>query len=322
MNKPIITILLDSSALRLSACQRRIFLTVIEGWRGKIQYNDVEYGSAFHKFASTIEEQGGNDTAFAPAIRATTEYFENKPMVIKSKKKYLNNLHLVKTCTDWYHGFRSHDDFQILKTDEGHPLVEIQFSIPYRQYEFDNCIVCINICGTIDKVGKFRNGCWAIGDYKTTSSWSVEEYLESYSLSVQLRLYIWAFLQHCKAAPIGSPLHNLTIVNCGSFIDGVFLNGADKTIFKRSRIFYLKEADMLEFEMLLEEEAKRLAEIAQLKVKGLIPNRTGMMNGACETKYGKCEYFAACASPDSVAFQHLLNKSHHRIGYDPSTFGK
>jgi len=309
MTTPNKKILLNSSAIRQQACDRRLYLIVKEGWRNKLNNNDIEFGSAFHKFASTVEEHP-NDTGFPLGILAAKKYFDETPMFIKSKKKYLTTQHLLKVCTDWYNGVRGQDEFELLRTDEGKALVEIPFQIPLLSADgYD-----VDIVGTIDRVGKFRNGCWAIRDYKTTSSYDAEEYLESYSMSVQLRLYIWAFLQICKTAPEGSPLRNLTIANCGCMIDGIFLNGADKFHFKSSRVFYLKQEDMDEFESELRKSALNLINLYKDEQ---LPARTGIMCGACETKYGKCDFFNACASPDMISFKHVLNKNMHQVEYNP-----
>jgi len=305
--------MLNASASKISACDRRFYMTVVKGWRNKVNTNDIEYGSGFHKFTSGVEEHPP-EQAFALAMRDALDYFDKVPMDVKSKKKYLDRLHLIKTCSEWYNTFRSTDDFQILRVD-GKPMCESTFEIPF--YTQDDYSVVV--CGTIDKVGKFPNGCWAIGDYKTTSSWEIDNYLEGYSLSVQLRFYLWAFLRHCQSAPLGSPLRNLTILNCGAFIDGIFLNGADKTTFKRSRMFLLKQADMDEFEGQLLAKAKHLVTLAKAD---RLPERTGIMVDACETKYGKCPFFGACASPDDVSFGHIVKQKMVQVDYNPLNFGK
>src|SRR5208337_2053637 len=64
------------------------------------------------------------------------------------------------------------------------PATEISFKIPF--YEDENLIV--NLCGTIDMIGKFSCGCYTIGDWKNTTYWMEDEYLNQYAISKQLRI--------------------------------------------------------------------------------------------------------------------------------------
>ena len=42
--KPVLY--LNASALKIAACSRKLYLTVIEGWRSRSFANDIEFGSA------------------------------------------------------------------------------------------------------------------------------------------------------------------------------------------------------------------------------------------------------------------------------------
>src|SRR6266576_2163614 len=150
MDKKIIK--LDASALSQSSCLLRFKRIVLEGYTDKIPYNDTQYGSAFHKFMATMQETNGD---FARAIIETNELF-NRPCNIR--KKHLTELHLNKTCIDYWQHFQQKDTFQVMQSSDGKPLVETDFAIPY--FENDKYVVMLQ--GTIDKHGKFQNGCYAI----------------------------------------------------------------------------------------------------------------------------------------------------------------
>src|SRR5574338_1651758 len=178
---------LDASALSISSCDYRLKLTVIDGLKQPIVNNDTLYGTAFHKFISTMYETNGE---FMTAVAAAKKAFA-KPCVIKSTKKHLTENHLLKTCLDFWEHFGQKDDFEILHDDKGKPLVEVTFEILIYESEH----LEIYLCGTIDKIGKFKNGAYAIGDYKVTSSWNIGEYLRPFRLSTQLHTYHWALTE-------------------------------------------------------------------------------------------------------------------------------
>jgi hypothetical protein len=62
---------------------------------------------------------------------------------------------------------------------------ELTFKIKLFEDEY----LIVWLTGTIDQLGKFANGCFAIRDWKTTSYWNETEYLDAYELSRQLRVY-------------------------------------------------------------------------------------------------------------------------------------
>lgn len=302
-------ILLDASALKLSACSRRLYLTVLEGYRSKVNNNDIEFGVAFHKFTAAVEEVN-DPSGFAKGIIESRNYFENTPMFIKDKKKYLTPNYLSAVCTDWYNKVRPKQNFSILRATDGSAMVEIPFELKYMEY--DDCEVWI--CGTIDRIVQVVGGSIVIRDYKTTSSWSKDEYFRSYLLSVQLRLYLWAFLRVCAQAPEGSLLSKVQKPSqVGMAIDGIFLLGAEKFEFQASPINYLKQEDLDEFEIMLKKEVDRLV----LLWRGAtLPLREGIMNDSC-SKYSGCPFSMACSSPDATAYNHIMRNNFIQKPFDP-----
>lgn len=312
--KPILR--LDASALKIASCARRLYWTTLQGWRSRVLSNDIMFGIAFHKFAAMIEEGNNGDADFAKALLASKEYYETAPMFVKQKKQYLTPVYLMQVCQEWYTGVKKKESFQVVRAEDGTPMVEIPFEIPYAEY--DDCI--IKICGTIDRVTKVSEGSLIIRDYKTTSSWSKEEYFRSYALSVQLRLYVWAMLHVINSAPETSFLKKFNKPSqIGIAIDGIFHNGADKREFASSQVQYLSNRDMDEFEILLSKEVERLVSIFRSKQT---PMREGIMHDTCTTKFGLCPFFAACASPDDFSAECILKKEFIQKPYDPLAFNE
>src|ERR1044071_2871125 len=101
---------LDASGLSKSNCNLAFKRIVIDGYADKLPINDTLYGSAFHKFVSTMHETSGD---FAAATFAAQDLFA-KPKEIRKGKDHLNEHHLTKTCIDYWQHFQSKDTFQVM----------------------------------------------------------------------------------------------------------------------------------------------------------------------------------------------------------------
>lgn len=302
---------LDASALKNSACPRRHYLAVIEGWRSKVMNNDIEIGVAFHKFPAKIEELG--NAGFGVGILDAMEYFRKTPMFVKEKKAYMTEHYLAKACQRWFQEMYKKDTATVIRANDGTPMVEIPFEFLYYSDDF----LEVWICGTIDKVVKFQNGCLAIGDYKTTSSHNKQEFFQNFLLSVQLRLYLWAVWRMCKEAPTGSFFSTIkSISSIGMFIDGIFFNGVDTIDYKRSDVMFMKADKMAEFELMLEGDVQTLIALSKANT---LPPPHGIMTDSC-SKWGGCPFSAACASPDMISFKHILKNNFIQRPYDPLNF--
>jgi len=307
MNK--LTIRFNASAAKESACLRRTWLTVIDGYAELVPNNDVVFGSALHEYVSQMRTTGGN---YGIATQKALLVF-NKPKKTKPKKDYLNDSkYFMLTCQSFWDDYLAQDDFvTLVNPADGKPLVELKFSIPY--YADSDCEVYLE--GTVDDLCKHTHGCYAVRDYKTTSVWDSKAYLESYALSPQLMFYRMAVEWYAQMYPqsIFSDMMKKGII--GSFIDGVFLLGKDKEPeFKRSEIFQFSDDKMQEFRTMLREQVMRLVNFAKLNTR---PAREGMLNGACQTVYGACKFFHACNALDEVHAGHILNNNFIKKPYDP-----
>jgi hypothetical protein len=308
----------DASALKKSSCKLAFKRIVIDGWRRNLIWSDILYGSAFHKFVSEMYITNGN---FAHAVPKAIDIFR-QPSEIRKNKRHLTENHLMTTLLNYWEWFRQNDDFEVLQVEEINdnnevirtPLVEKYFEIP--MYEDDDLLVVV--CGTIDKIGKFKNGAYCIGDYKTTGAWDTKEYFKMYELSVQLMLYVWAVKQLARSASPNSALAKLANVPVGCFIDGIFITST-KTEFKRSDVQFIKEERMVEFEGLLKIATARVVDLARSPEYN---TRDGLIHGACSEGKFRCDFFDVCAAVDSVASDYVLKREFRQKPYDPLLFGK
>ncbi len=350
-------VVLDASAVRTSACMLRIWHTVINGYRQKVMPNDVEYGSAFHLFVSEMKRQDGN---MHVAMKEARNYWKNTPMFIKPKKLYLNEAHLQMTCMQYWEYVGGVDTKETLITENGscykckgtgkrmiytiapttgsfegttapvveeancircngtgvhaEPLVELKFCLKYKETD----TVIILLAGTIDDICKW-NEAYIIRDYKTTSVWDHEEYFRSYELSCQLMFYRFILKLYGEQYP-DSVLAQISKGRVLGMIRGVFIkSGKDVPTFKDSQCFPFKDRDMKDFVELLDGLIARIIHMLDTKTE---PKREGMLNGSCETVYGKCSFFNSCSAIDEVAGQHYLKNNFLQKPYDPLSFGE
>ncbi len=300
----------DASLLKQSACMLRVWRMGIEGYRSKINSVDIEYGQAFHQFAQEFVNTKGD---FKTSVTKAVEYFSTTPYIPKLKKDWMNVAHLKKTCFDWMQHWESTpDNLEPLRV-EGMHTTELKFDIPYYQ----NDLFEIHLCGTIDKIcrTKGNQGPYCIVDYKTTSSWAREEYFDQYRLDPQLRFYRLAIKKYAELYPT-SIFAEMVTKGCGAMIEGVFLANNKDAIIQRSDAMFFKAPDMEMFERMLNDFIDNL--VRELSC-GPTPYKQGILNGACNSKFG-CDYSVACGAPDSIAEQHVLRHSFKQVQYNPLSF--
>ena len=317
----MIIINIDASALSRSSCMLRFWNTVIHGYRSKLNANDIEYGTAFHKFAAHLAHTKGLNRF--EAFKIATDYFKTKPMIVKPKKDHLNVSHLANTMLGYCDKFLDPNDggficdYDILRKpgeEDTKAMAEMKFS--YQIYEDD--VFVINLCGTVDLLVKIHNGCYAIADYKTTSVWSDKEYFAGYRLSPQIIFYTYILQQYAIKYP-DSIFERIVKTGFGAFIEGLFLHPTNATRFLRSEVFFFKTEQIQEFVEMLNAKIEMIKKYARLNLQ---PLREGMLNGACHTQYGMCSFANVCALPDEVSRQHVLKNTFIQKHYNPLTFDK
>lgn len=309
-----IKILFNASAAKESACLLRTYRKVIQGYREKMFNNDLVFGWAFHEYVKVMRYTNGN---FAQATQAALDKF-NQEMHVKANKQYMNSTYLLTVCQNFWTEFIAKDDFKpvvgIDFNDLGQPverpLVELKFAWPF--YQDDQ--VEVSLCGTMDDISYRTRGCHIIRDYKTTSMGNPKEYLRNYLLSPQFLMYRLAVRRYAQAFP-DSIWDEINKLDTGCRVDGIFLRGKEKDAeFISSDVFFFQQEQLDEFEKLL---YKKIHELLVHVKTGKPPLREGMLNGACQTLYGKCMFFDVCHAPDQIAVEHLLHNNFKQEPYNP-----
>lgn len=200
------------------------------------------------------------------------------------------------------------------------PSTELTFKIPFYEDDY----VIINLCGTIDKLGKFAGGIYSIGDWKSTSSWDKEKYLDQYKLNRQLRVYRLA----CKLEATRNPtsaLGKIGNTNVGGFIDGIFLSAKPNDVnVMRSEVYQFDDNKIKKFENSLINACKDLSTMVKEETNG---EMTGILNGACTNVFGKegiggkCKFWSVCANDGPVGDM-LLARDFTRKIYEPLSFNE
>jgi hypothetical protein len=310
-------IILDASAFKESACLLRLFNNVVIGYKTKINDCTIEFGSAFHKFRSIWRTKG--QAGFGEALIAARDYYVNKPKIVRKEKAYLTDNFLQQTCIGYATKYQK-DNFQLVIHD-GEALVEpnTRFAFPY--YVDDGMEILM--AGTIDEISKADLYC--IADAKTSGIRpdKIESYMRSYEMSPQMIFYRWSLKKYAEAYP-DSIFGEIDRADCGVFIDGVFYAGKDAPVqFIRSRVMLFNDRTMKEFDELVKAKVKLLIEAVRYYIqRGDKPMREGLLNGACQTVYGNCKYFNACATPDKETYDTILESQFIKEQYNPLLHGE
>lgn len=326
-----LTINLDATALGHSGCIKDLYYTVIGsldeqgqslgGYKELTTDPSLIYGVAVHKFIDVMYKTGG---VYPTAMKAALQMFD-LPKRESAKKKWLSDpIHLKTVCYNvWSNYVESESSFSLIELpskDKPTPASEITFKIKY--YEDEQFIV--NICGTIDKIGKFSGGCYAIGDWKTSSTWDNVGYFTQYQLSRQLRMYKLALRLMTLAEP-DSVIGKIGATKVGCFIDAIFLSTKPNDVkFERSEVFQISEQELDEFQLELDKTIQRLI----VTIKSGYLAKEGILNGHCikwqnatEKNFVKCIFWDCCRHGGNVE-QVLLQRNFTQKQFDPLNYNE
>jgi hypothetical protein len=319
-DKPPLEVNISGTALGTSACILNFHRTVIDGYKEPIQDAKMVYGVAVHKYIDIMFKSGGH----IPSARAEAIRVFDVPKNDSNKSLHLSDRnHMLTTCFGvWELYIKKDTDFELIQLMQNcwkckgsgqdflnmpvvcpickgqkqfmQPATEVTFSIPYYR---DDTIV-VNLCGTLDRIGKIKNGCYAIPDWKTTSSWDTRSYFKTYELSRQLRIYVIALKLMAVKYP-DSILGKIGKTNIGTFIDAIFIKpAANDNKYLRSDVQQYTDEQLAEFQLTLDDQCRRLSSAIKT---GYLP-KEGIVNGSCESRWGKCKFWNVCnASKQEVA---------------------
>jgi hypothetical protein len=305
-----LVIKLSSTALGKSGCILNFHRTVVDGYKELSKPSRMVYGIAVHKYIDTMFQTNSD---FKAAALAAKEVFNNIPKDQDRKSPHLSDQnHMLTTCINlWVNYVMQDSSFNLIMLGDK-PATEQTFEIPY----FENEYVKIYLCGTIDKVGQFHGGCYAIGDWKFTSSWDSKAYFTRYELSRQLRFYRLACLLKAETEP-DSTLGRVGATRMGTFIDACFLKpDANDNTYARSEVFQFTDIEMFQFRASLD---KWILEFSDKVKRNELHIKEGILNGSCESRWGLCSFWNVCRSPDHIG-ELLLKQYFKRQVFDPLNY--
>lgn len=354
---PKLTLNIDSTSLGSSSCILNFIRTIVGdpsepdkgAYRQHVNNVNLNYGIAIHKFLDVMYKTRGH---YPTAKDEAIGWFTSNPHIPDKKKGWMSDpKHILTTSyMVWTEFVEKDSTFELLRLpgkcwwcdgkgmlaafglDSGLPVpcthcnntgkddnqsaTEVTFTIPY--YEDDYIIV--NLCGTIDKVGKFVGGVYNIDDWKTTGhrsddKYSRLDYFSQYEMSRQLRFYTLACKLMARRHP-ESIMGQVGATRMGASITAIFLKpNANETVVERSEVYSYSDTQIAEFEITLQTFIKRLS--ASIEFKHF--PKEGILNGTCEGKWRRCGFWHACKSPDNIA-KVLLDREYKRVIYNPLAF--
>lgn len=299
---------LSQTALGKSACILNLYRTVVQGYKEPAESANIVYGEAVHKYIDIMYKTRGH----IPTAREEALKVFDVPKVDKPKQLHLSDRnHMLTTCFNvWEMYVKNDTEFEVIELD-GKPATEITFSIIYYQDEY----IKVSIAGTIDSIGKIKGGCYAIRDWKTTSSWDSKGYFGQYELSRQLRFYRLALKFMSDMYP-DSVLGQIGKTKVGAFIDGIFVKpAAGDNKFGRSEVFQYDDQELSEFRQMLDELCKRISR--HIKYKHY--PKEGILNGSCIGKYGRCIFWNVCNVRDNIS-EVLLKRDFKQVPFNPLNY--
>ncbi len=300
-------VMLNSSALRRSACMRRLNY-VLSGYREKMVGNDIIFGTCFHDFAAHFVTTGDFGQSVEVGWKAR---LREKNLYTKFRKEYLDDPAFFRgVCTLWA---MERSDWKTVKIADT-TLVELPWAYPFYVGEHIEVV----LCGTVDSIceHKINEGVMSIKDYKTTSALDSSEYFAKYKMSLQLMFYYFGITKLCEMKPDSALAKKwLGASTSGVMIEGIFIKKSLADCeFKKSELFTFSKERMNEFESMLISLCEQLDKPANHEWP-----RQGLVNAACESEgYGrKCAFFDCCSAESNDEGEMILRASFSREKYDP-----
>jgi hypothetical protein len=298
---------LSSSALGHSNCILDLYRTVVQGYKTKAMPAKMIYGIGVHKYIEIMYLTGGHiPTAREQAIIA----FASIPRIDDSKSMHLSDVnHMIAVALmTWELFVKQEVDFEVLILNDK-PAVEQTFSEEIYRDE-DNVF---NWCGTIDRIGKKRNGIWLITDWKTTSSWNAKDHLSQYELKNSPRGYMLGLKLFAEKHP-DSILGQISRQQIGARFDGIYVKPKINEVrFQSSDVFVYQPEEIDEFK----EGVIKVCKDLSLAIKNNQFPKQGIVNGSCNKKYGKCDFWYVCKHNNPLIMDGLLKRDFDVKQFNP-----
>ena len=305
-----IVINLDATSMGWTACDRHFELSNIQGYRKRAMKSIMAYGLAGHAFIKSIYKEE-NPKGAVEAAKLVWDLPKEPP---KKNKEWTGDFqHLTVVCTNLWLDFMKKDNVKVLTLPDGQLAIEKNFRFLF----YESALLEVWLCGTIDRLVKIQNGCFSVCDWKFTSYWKEDEFLDNFKMSRQLRTYLLFIYEMARLFPdtlfgeIGSTL-------VGARIDGIFLKSkANDTIFKSSNVFQFSKESIEKFKEMLFKWCVLMNASIQIQPTNL--DKIGLINGTCYQRFGLCPFFDVCSASPQVE-QVLLERDFVQRKYDPLNF--
>lgn len=320
--KPVFYI--NSSALSIkSTCRLRLRYTMCDGFNYDIsKNNDVHYGTCFHLYVQTLAQTKGNHTV---ALSKALTCWMNKVnhLFIKPHKQYIDAMFLGQTLQQFYSTYsrsgkpdwwNNIEHFHYYENEEGIPFVEQKLILPY----FTSAAFDLVIVGTIDALGWIGDSLCLL-DFKTTSSWDVDEFFSKYEVSNQMLLYTWIIRHFATKYPtstLGRIFTKHPAFACAIF--GIFHKKGEVN-FRRSNLIFFPEHRLQCFEEALSTKLGEILMLCQEYVRNpKVKHYDGLVNGTCKM-YGaaECPYIQGCTADAGLDEDIILEARYGRTPYNP-----
>ncbi len=299
---------LSSTAFGWSACVKHLHNRVVVGYKEIAAEARLVYGIAVHKYIDTMYKTKCDVGA---ATKAAKKAFSMAKVDDRKAMHLSDERHLLSTCMwIWSHWIENDSTFEVLMLNN-EPASEITFSIKIYEDEF----IIVYLKGTLDILGQFKGGCFAVKDWKTTSNWDTKNYFTQYEMSKQLRVYTLACKTMAELEP-DSVLGKIGATKMGAVIDAIFLKpNSNENVIERSTVYQFPNEDIAAFKQTIIDYCVRLSGYIQ---RNEFP-KEGILNGACDGKWGKCAFWNVCKNNDMIGG--LILKRDFRIApFDPANY--
>lgn len=313
MNLPLIdgALFFDNSALENLACPRKFYYKVIERIVKSGTSAGANFGSTVHRGLETRYKLCGTSAVKSehvmPINSAMLEWLDGHPQPQTEFRNYGHACNMLAVYNQQY----GQEDFKILTTSEGKPLVEASFALPFaciiknddkwsvfpwngEDWEFKGTRSqaqawhWVYYTGKIDLGIEDNSGIWSF-DHKTAFQFG-DGFLQQMDMDAGQLGYMWALQQVTGKQACGYIIDAIR-VRRPKKSDDPMAGSIDATDFFR-RPFFKPQETLLEWR---KNTLSIIFNIANMLEQGDFP----MHRSQCISKYGACEFIDVCSTPPS-----------------------
>lgn len=275
MNLPLIdnTFFIDNSTLEYyTACRRSFQYYALQKRQLSSERQALNFGTSIHAGLDARYK----DASLDEQLTAIRDFFSTLPPNLDPEEH--RTCEFAEQLHNNYHKEYPFEPFTVLKDDEGKPMVEISFAVPFDTI---NDIQVVYM-GRIDLVSYWDGQLYPV-DHKTTSILG-SRFFDEFINSSQLIGYCWAFQRLSQKQVDG---YMVNAINTAKPVIKVTPKTAPR--FARQK-FQLEQERIAEW---YDNTHTIISDIIRDVERGEFPMETRW----CVGKYGRCPYLDACSLP-------------------------